>query len=272
MQAMNMQVVSNQRILTPLELSRYFERPPNVTKLMIIGSILLGIVALCGLSSVVTNPQNVLGFVVIFIFFSIPLDIGILILMNYNLRKRPTDEEYEAWVNSWRSSIQPYGLQKLGLTSQEVSGTPLHVRGIVWPSSPEAKTYHNMAFPVQVKRGKDGRVHASINRFTFFYPAEHYIAVFTGDVNALHPFRYEGTQMYYYNDIVGVETNGLVLSIEGTSVGMQKFSLRVSRGQAIGASVIDVDREVEDTIKDLRVMLRNKKFGNQGGGRMPAGY
>lgn|SRR6266487_395392 len=175
----------------------------------------------------------------------------------------PTDEEYEAWVKSWRNSARRYGIQKLGLDGwKEVEvDTPLYIRSIVWPDSDDASYYRSHGCPVLIKRGLDGRLHASVNRFTFFYPTEHYLAVFAGDVNALGSMRFERTRTYFYEDIVGVETSAFNLNDGLTSNVMQRFDLRVSSGQSISATTYVPDLNVEETVQALRTLLKGKKQG-----------
>jgi hypothetical protein len=112
----------------------------------------------------------------------------------------------------------------------------------------------------------DGRPHGSINRFTFFYPTRHYIAVFICDVNALGTMHFEGTSTYFYNDIVGIDTKSFTLDDGNVDYVMQKFELRVSSGQSIGATTYVHDLDVDQTVKALRTLLRDKKSGTQGGG------
>lgn len=172
----------------------------------------------------------------------------------------PTDEEYEAWVKSWANAIQQYGVKKLGLDPSDILGQSLYVRSIVWPRSHGAKYYSNYNCPVLIKQGIDKRPHGNINRFTFFYPTQHYIAVFAGDINALHTLRFEETRMYYYKDIVGIETSGMALDDGITTYPMQHFELRVSSGQSISATTYVEDLDVEQTIRALRTLLRDKKY------------
>jgi hypothetical protein len=184
----------------------------------------------------------------------------------------PTDEEYEAWVKSWLNSARQYGMKKLGLDERNdiKVDRPLYVRSIVWPDSKDATFYRSKGCPVLTKRGLDGRQHGSVNRFTFFYPTEHYIAVFIGDVNALGSMRFERTRTYFYEDIVGVETSAFNLNNGETSYVMQQFDLRVSSGQSISETVYVHDLYVvEETVQALRTLLKDKKQGRRGGSYTP---
>src|SRR5579884_1495909 len=217
---MNIQMLnSKQRPLSQEELTRYFEKPPAFASKL----ILIGLASLLFLGLPCASLSHPYGFVWLLIFGS-PLAVGIGMLVIFNARSRPTDEEYDAWVNSWKPSIYHYGMEKLGLDPHSIEAGELWIRGVVWPSRPDAAYYANNASPVQTKRGKDGFVRSSVNRFTFFYPMQHYIAVFIGDVNALGPVRYQASQTYFYDDIVGIETMDIVLQLDkGSYPGSQQF-------------------------------------------------
>lgn len=263
---MRMQVLNNEPQLSPKEILDYFELPPPIAKKLIRNGIIF--VLLGGI---------LLAFHIPAIWASltaIPLIIGIAILIRYYTKHRPTDEEYEAWVSSWQPSIQHYGMQKLGLESNEIAGEILVVRGQIWPNdSYEAAYYRSHFCPILVKRGKDGNPHASINKFTVFYPTQHYIAVFNGDINALSPLRFEGTRTYFYDDVVGVDAFSFGEQLDGFTYNIQRFELRISSGQSIGSTTARVtDNSVDQIVRSLRTLLRDKKYGIRGGGQGLAGF
>jgi DNA-binding winged helix-turn-helix (wHTH) protein len=47
---------------------------------------------------------------------------------------------------------------------------------------------------------------------------------------------------------------------------MQHFELQVSNGQSVGATTYVHDLDVDQTVNALRTLLRDKKYGIQGGG------
>jgi hypothetical protein len=178
----------------------------------------------------------------------------------------PTDQQYEDWVRSWQGPIRQYGMQKLGLDESDVLSRPLYVRSLVWPGSKWSKYYQSYRTPIIIKHGADGRPHSSINRYTFFYPTQHYIAVYIVDTNALDRVHFEGTRTYFYDDIVGVETSAIALNDGYVNYAMQHFELQVSNGQSVGATTYVHDLDVDQTVNALRTLLRDKKYGIQGSG------
>jgi hypothetical protein len=265
-----MQVIGNKPLLSPNEIMDYFEPPPaRAHQLIAIGCITL---LLLGAPCLLVSSASIGAFIWTCCTAS-PIILGIVILSRYRAKHRPTDEEYEAWVRSWQPSIQHYGMQKLGLAPNDIAGEILIVSGQIWPTdSYEAAYYRSHGCPILVKRGKDGRPHASINKFTVFYPTQHYIAVFNGDVNALSPLRFEGTRTYFYDDVVGVDAFSFGEQLDGYTYNLQRFELRISSGQSIGSTTTRVtDNSVDQIVRSLRALLRDKKYGIRGGGQGLAG-
>lgn len=265
------QPASPQRMLSAIELRNYFLPPPGRRLFTII--LLNLFVLILAIPVMVINTdflaaivQSLLTIVVI-IILGAPLGISTIRLIAYFLRPHPTDQKYEAWVTDWMPKIQQNGLQELGLDQSEIVGQPLFVRGMVLPNSSEAEFYRNDSYP-EIKQDRYGYLHSSINRFIFFYPARHDIAIFTCDVNALYPKNYSSAQRYFYNDIVGVETVGLGLQAGNTSATLRRFELHIANGQTIGLPVFISDPNITHTIGSLNALLRNKKHGPNRG---PAG-
>lgn len=284
---MNMHRMEMPRKLSAQDLMRYFNWPPPLPSksspfpIVFVVVILISLCALSIITSAISHAinNNPLGAFVVFLLIA----AGVWFFIS-NARKKqspspiqspppppeqqmplpppiPTDEEYEAWVKSFRNSVRRYGIQKLELDGRgeiEVD-TPLYFRSIVSPNSGDAHFYQSNGCPVLVKRGLDGRLHASVNRFTFFYPTEHYLAVFVGDVNALGTMRFERTRTCFYKDIVGVETSSFNLNDGLTSYIMQRFDLSVSNGESISATTYVHDLNVEETVRALRALLKSRK-------------
>ncbi|QBD81606.1 hypothetical protein EPA93_38800 [Ktedonosporobacter rubrisoli] len=266
-----MQVIDNEQAFSEEELANYFAEPPKVlsksTRNALLFLLVIGVIAFLLTLADMHNPLLLLPVILGCVGLSIPLIAERIILARYNALLQPTDEEYNTWVKSRRSSLCQYGMQKLGLQSEDIIGEPLEVWGIIWSHFWEADYYHRYGCPVLVKQGEDGLLHASIYRFTFFYPTQHYIAVFSGDVNALGPQHFELTWTYFYDDIVGVETTAFALTLGDGTYNMQRFELRVSSGQAVGATAYAQEVSIDQTVQSLRALLRDKKYGIRGGER-----
>ena len=271
---MAIQTTDQQEDLSFQDLYHYFVPPPPPVsrwrRWMAVGVVLMAIVLLSNLL-IVRNME---------VFFGETLCFGWPILVSLVMRSRerarlqpyqPTDSEYNAWVNHGRTWLLHQGLLKLGLTTSDIIGEILYIRGIIWPDSRDGRSYWDQGSPVKIKHGADGLLHASIYRFTFFYPTRHYLAIFSCDVNALHPVNYQTTQTYFYQDIVGIETHERRKNIDNYNYGTQRFEVHISNGEILSSVIYAPEAPVERIVLSLRTLLRDKKYGVNGGGRGYAG-
>jgi hypothetical protein len=264
-----MQTVSQPSDLSPQDMRRYFNWPPpppvQPKRKRYLWWVLLGIFI-----SVWIGSQSSSIAIIVSVACMLAYIVYHVIKKQQEAAKvlppAPTDQQYEDWVRSWQGPIRQYGMQKLGLDESDVLSRPLYVRSLVWPSSKWSKYYQSYRTPIIIKHGADGRPHSSINRYTFFYPTQHYIAVYIVDTNALDRVHFEGTRTYFYDDIVGVETSAIALNDGYVNYAMQHFELQVSNGQSVGATTYVHDLDVDQTVNALRTLLRDKKYGIQGGG------
>ncbi len=246
------------------QMRRYFKGSGNRTgaiSLIIVGILLIGV----GLASNM-QPLALVGLA--------PIVLGFIIVVRSS---QPTDQEYDQWVDKQRALIASTALQKVHMDPSELIREPLSLHGIILPGSAEANPYRDNIYS---KKGKDGLYRYSVNVFTYFFPAEHHIAVLSCDVDALDQrIHIQHTDHYFYTDMVGINTGEgrLQDEKERTTLLIQGFSLRVANGDAIGiggvlsVKVLDsknkksgpkvafVDTEVSKTVQALLMLLRQKK-------------
>ena len=194
-------------------------------------------------------------------------------------RSNPTDQQYDQWVHAQAQAMLPRALAKFNMRSYQVTDHILRTHSFVLPGSRMASHYPEKE--VQAKRGKDGQWRFSINVYTYFLPAEHYLAVYTCDVNAFDPSSHiEQTEEYFYSDIVGVTTHPLrdtaIIGNRRYRYRIEQFSLRISNGDTIdlGASLkatpLDDEQHIpvftlpqtgfDRTLTRLRSLLRSRKM------------
>ena len=82
------------------------------------------------------------------------------------------------------------------------------------------------------KIGRDAMPRFSVNIYTYFFPADHHLAAFVGDVNALNQVAHnEKTEEYFYRDIVGATTNdeqdSITIKAKQYQYRIQRFALRI---------------------------------------------
>ncbi len=190
-----------------------------------------------------------------------------------------TDQEYDAWLVGRVRDYLSKALEGIGIEETQDIESILYVHGFILPGMKDANKYRPE--DIHFKKCKDGNYRFSINIFTFFHPAEHQLAVFVFDVNAVNHLDYrEATKEYFYQDIVGAtaedDHDTVLIHSEEQSYRSQSFALRICDGYSISATfhsqpldnkqnlpTFDIaDSDVaEVTIKRLRKLLRDKKRG-----------
>src|SRR5947199_194267 len=99
-----------------------------------------------------------------------------------------------------RQQMQQYFFPKPVSTGQ-ITSQILSMHSIILPGSSLAATYHD---DVYLKLGKDGQWRSSVNLYTFFFPTDRFIAMFTRSINALDRLMPadDTSEEYFYKDIV----------------------------------------------------------------------
>jgi len=137
----------------------------------------------------------------------IPFGCGIMLfgiggLIVYK-RRPPSDEQFESWLRNRATAMRRRALRALDLDAYQIIGEVICIQSFVLEGSPLAVNYRNN---VCMKQGKDEKWRSSVNLFTYIFPMDQYIAVFTGDINALGQsgFFGESSNDYLYRHIISV--------------------------------------------------------------------
>jgi hypothetical protein len=246
---------------------RYFTEERYSGK-MILWTVILGFADFCSFAF-----NDVVGIIGLVLFISL---VSYIFIKAWSI---PTDKEYDAWLERHARSMVPRARKKLNLERSSIIGPPLRVDSFVLPGSVPA--LHFLTDDVQMKEGKDGKWRFSVNVFMYFFPADHYLAVFYRSVNALNQFAapFEETEEYFYDDIVGVTTyttqDYAVINGYQYVYRIQKFSLRIVNGDDIdlgayiraaaldnnhqGPAIIPPTMNVDRVLAELRTILRSKR-------------
>ncbi len=194
------------------------------------------------------------------------------------IRSNPTDQDYDDWLENQTAAVIPRALRMLNLDERQISSQILSMHSIILPGSTLASNYHD---DVYLKLGKDGRWRSSVNVYTFFFPTDRFIAMFTRSINVLDRVMPvdDSTEEYFYRDIMSVSfsifQDTVVIDGEETLYRVQQLSLKLSSGGDVylGAylSALPIDRRlnapiitrsdssINQTLADLRTLLRVKK-------------
>lgn len=258
---------SQTRQFTEAQMKRYFAK---ISLRAIVTAVVGALIIIIGLS-LQSTFVILLGFVILL--------IGAVPILLKVIGSAPTDQEYDAWLDTQAQMVYMNGLSKLGIDSRQITGKPLEVHGFVLNGMQGAGNYR--AEELQWKVGSDGKPRFSVNIYTFFFPEEHHLAAFVGDINALNQGAHnEHSEEYFYRDIVGATTSDvhdtIVIKNNKYQYRVQKFALKISSGDEIGASIsakpVDnkqniptfslPDSGVDRTMAQLRTLLRAKKQSN----------
>ncbi|HEX6478843.1 MAG TPA: hypothetical protein VF043_08350 [Ktedonobacteraceae bacterium] len=249
------------------QMRRYFTEKRYSGK-WIVGTILIGLVDFCSFAF-----NSYVGLLGAAVFVSLVSYIAI------RARSIPTDTEYDEWLKRRARRMIPRAYKKLNLDRNDLIAAPLRIDSFVLPGSRLAQNFS--ADDVQMKEGKDGRWRFSVNVFMYLFPAEHFLAVFSGSVNALHQSArpVEETEEYFYDHIAGVTTfettDYAVIYGYRYIYRIQKFSLRIVNGDDIdlgayiSASALDGNQQgpviipptmnVDRVLAELRTILRSNR-------------
>jgi len=210
--------------------------------------------------------------------------IGIVITAYKLFASKPSDQEYDKWLENHANALVFGAGDKLGMQRNQVEAhiikqTLLSIHGFVLPGMSEAYKYR--IDELRAKKGKDGVWRFSVNVYTYFFPEEHHLGAFVGDVNALNQSAHnDKTEEYFYQDVVGAtvsdEQNTIEFRGKKYQYRIQQFSLRITNGDSIGATVNArpadnrqnapifsiPDSGIDRTIAYLRMLLRTKKHNN----------
>ena len=174
--AHRLQMVSHPRF-SRQEIPQYFFPRPVSTGLIAIttAGALLGLV---GLALVFT--LGLTSFYLILILIG-----GVILFFGVRriraiIRSNPLDQDYDDWLDEQAEAVIPRALRVLNLDERQISGQILSMHSIILPGSSLASTYHD---DVYLKLGKDGQWRSSVNLYTFFFPTDRFIAMFTRTIN-----------------------------------------------------------------------------------------
>lgn len=196
--------------------------------------------------------------------------IGIGIWGIVNWTKQPTDAQMDTWLEEDLQMLYGKALSKTGTDASELVGEPVMVTG--------PQLWNTAGAQVGYKKGKDNTLRFTPVSVTVLNFTENqlicYSCVFdqtTG--NALN----EGTDEYFYKDVVAVSTKTKSMSVQIEGKGdvqlnsAETFELTTSGGTSVEVTLKDPSliemmgggdiptTRAEKAIQSVRKMLREKK-------------
>ncbi len=207
--------------------------------------VLLGIgvlVALGGLGGLQRGDSGA-GFLVIL--------VGCALMYWGSPRWPVSDSDYDKAVKDYLSNLKSIALDKLGVDESEVSEVaPIILGGYEFEGVD------------RVKKGEDGKWRSNIYKVVALFFSPHELHGYTMRFNTLRNEKTEGTDVYFYQDIVSASTSSLTIktTVDGKeiTVNPEAFKLTTKGGTSFTVNLLDAAYG-QESVKAMRALLREKK-------------
>ena len=206
---------------------------------------------LLGVSGIVLLVSRLRGYAVPSTIYGLCL-LGMFVLLV--LCNGYSDSEYDAEVARYADSLKSHALNKLGVDESEVSEVP--------PIILSGYDFENVE---RVKQGQDGKWRSNIYKVIALFFSPHELHSYTLTFNTLRNAQNEGTDVYFYQDIVSVSTSSLTVktTVDGKEITVnnpETFKLTTKGLASLTVNLLDA-RHVEESINAMRALIREKKQG-----------
>ena len=164
-----------------------------------------------------------------------------------------SDSDYDNAVKAYISNLKSQALEKLGVDESEVNEVaPIILTGYDF----EEKVS-------RVKQGKDGKWRSNIYKVVALFFSPHELHGYTLKFNTLHDAKTEGTDVYFYQDIVSVSTLSLTskVTVDGKEITIdnpEAFKLTTKGGTSLTVNLSDAAYG-QESVRAMRALLREKK-------------
>lgn len=172
---------------------------------------------------------------------------------------RPSDAEIDAQAAAMLADIKKRAFQKLGVEEEEVAvAKPIEFWGYEFGGLND--TANRNAWNI---RGKDGEWRSSEVRVGGFYFSENEVNFYYRIGSLVSDASKEGTEQYFYKDIVSVKTetgDRECANTNGGRVTYNAFILRNAGGETTECAVNRTE-DAEAAVNAFRALLKQKKLG-----------
>ena len=184
----------------------------------------------------------------------------ILIIVGFLLAKRRdkfrtwpvSDKEYDTDVLGFAKELKKSrALNKLGLDESEVKEVaPIVLYGYDFEGADK------------IKKGDDGKWRSNIFKLVALFSSANELHGYTMRFNTLRDAKTEGTEIFFYQDIVSVSTSSTAINakLDGKdiTVNSEAFKLTTKGGTSITVCLDDANK-YQGSFKAMRALLREKK-------------
>jgi hypothetical protein len=192
----------------------------------------------------------------------IPIGLGIWGIVSYY--QKPTDEQMDAWIQEDLKDLRTRALAKTGIDPSEIIAEPVMVYG--------PRFWNIGGAEVGIKKGKDGIVRfmpigVTVINFTPHQLMAYQCAVDLTTGNSLS----EGTDEYFYRDVVSVSTQSESLTLEGIDTAVSNGPLAALMvGGKLQLNAAETFKLTTSGGTSIKVLLRDPKLIERaGGGSIP---
>jgi len=174
-------------------------------------------------------------------------------IVSRGIQKWPvSDSDYDNEVKGYISNLKSQALDKLGVDESEVSEVPPIILG--------GYDFENVS---RVKQGEDGKRRSNIYKVVALFFSPHELHGYTLIFNTLRDAKTEGTDVYFYQDIVSVSTASLTVTakVDGKDITVnnpETFKLTTKGGTSLTVNLLDAAYG-QESVKAMRALLREKK-------------
>ncbi len=268
------------RHLSKIKIERYFYPKKIISKGLVIATLLSTFFVLVSFALFRLFGLTSLTLTLLFIDFILLLlgmwTIRTLITLN------PSDEDYDEWLAYQASLVIAEAYDVLDLYERQLINEILSIHSIILPGS---RLAHNYRDEILLKQGEDGKWRSSVNLYTYFFPVDGYMAIYTRSINALNPtvLYDDSTAEYFYEDLIGVSFHAFrdtaIVDDQEFWYRVEQLSFKLFSGDDIGLggyisarpmnprsdapSISLHNNRSEQTLAVLRYLLRPRKPRNR---------
>lgn len=159
----------------------------------------------------------------------------------------PSDEQYDAEVQSALVNMRQRALDRLGIDEDEVNE--------IVPITFDMYDYDGAT---EIKLGKDGIWRTDKYKSVYLFFSQHEVHCYTYSFNTLKDQHSDATEVYFYQDIVSFSTSSKQTKLKDNTIDYQQFKLVTSGGTSLEVSLRDMEH-ARRSIDAMRSLLRVKK-------------
>jgi hypothetical protein len=192
----------------------------------------------------------------------LPIGLGIWGIVSYY--QKPSDPQMDAWIQEDLQDLRARALAKTGLDASELIAEPVVVYG--------PRFWNIGGSEVGIKKGKDGIVRfmpigITVINFTPHQLMAYQCAVDLTTGNSLS----EGTDEYFYRDVVSVSTQSESLTLDGIDTAVSNGPLAALMvGGKLQLNAAETFKLTTSGGTSIKVLLRDPKLIERaGGGSIP---